>query len=379
MALELKQQVRLSQQLVMTPQLQQAIKLLQLSRMELVDLVHQELQENPVLEEGVEADEELAAAAGAAPEERDAVEATAEVMTPDATTTATVEAGDEPSYAEKIADLDWQDYMDANPHTGMREVASPDDRPSIDATYTRRETLAEHLTWQLQLASLPVEQEVAARFIIGNLDDRGYLRSPLEEISRQCGIREEVIGAALAVVQEFDPSGVAARDLRECLTIQTRALAIDDPLVLRILDEQLDALIKRDFRGVARALGASIEDVAAASPGDRPAGAAARPRLRRRGPDLHRPGHLRAPPRRRVPRRAQRRRPAAVAHQLAVPRSAREGQPRAEGHQGVRERQGPLGAMADQVDPPAPAHDLQGDAEHHQATSANSSSAASTT
>ncbi len=269
MALELKQQVRLSQQLVMTPQLQQAIKLLQLSRMELVNLVQQELQENPVLEEGLEIEEDRAAAEagdpGASPEAADATEATAEVAEPELARDAAPGTVAEATTAEKIADLDWQDYLDANPHTGMREVVSPDDRPSIDATYTRRETLSEHLLWQLQLASLPVEQEISARFIIGNLDERGYLTSPLEEISRQSGVREEVVVVALAAVQEFDPSGVAARDLRECLTIQARALEIDDPLVLRILDEQLDALIKRDFRGVARAMGASIEDVAAAS------------------------------------------------------------------------------------------------------------------
>jgi RNA polymerase sigma-54 factor len=267
MALELKQQIRLSQQLVMTPQLQQAIKLLQLSRMELVDLVHQELQENPVLEEGPEAEEERSAAeteAVGAPEITDATEATAELPAEATLDTASATEA-EPTDAEKIADVDWQDYLDANPHTGMREAVSPDDRPSIDATYTRRETLSEHLLWQLQLASLPVEQEIAARFVIGNLDDRGYLQSPLEEISRQSGVREEVVAEALRAVQEFDPSGVAARDLRECLTIQARALEIDDPLVLRILDEQLDALIKRDFRGVARALGVSIEAVAMAS------------------------------------------------------------------------------------------------------------------
>jgi RNA polymerase sigma-54 factor len=269
MALELKQQVRLSQQLVMTPQLQQAIKLLQLSRMELVDLVQQELQENPVLEEGIESEEDRAAAEagdpGESPEAADATEATAELVQPDIAHDADPGTAAEATDAEKIADVDWQDYLDANPHTGMREAMSPDERPSIDATYTRRETLSEHLLWQLQLASLPVEQEVAGRFIIGNLDERGYLPSPLDEISRQCGVREEVVVAALAVVQEFDPSGVAARDLRECLSIQARVLGIDDPLVLRILDEQLDALIKRDFRGVSRALGVSIEEVAAAS------------------------------------------------------------------------------------------------------------------
>ncbi|HVH19894.1 MAG TPA: RNA polymerase sigma-54 factor, partial [Myxococcota bacterium] len=121
MALELKQQVRLSQQLVMTPQLQQAIKLLQLSRMELVDLVQQELQENPVLEEGIESDDDRAAAEaadpGETPEATDFNEATAELGAEAARDTATDTVA-EATDAEKFADVDWQDYLDANPHTG---------------------------------------------------------------------------------------------------------------------------------------------------------------------------------------------------------------------------------------------------------------------
>src|SRR5262245_30867086 len=201
MALELKQQVRLSQQLVMTPQLQQAIKLLQLSRMELVDLVQQELQENPVLEEGIESEEERAAEVadpGQAPEAADATEATGELTDSELTRDAGNDTVAEATDAEKFADLDWQDYLDANPHTGMREVVGPDDRPSIDATYTRRETLSEHLLWQLQLASLPVEQEIAARFIIGNLDGRGYLTSLLDQIARQSALSESVAAEAPA-------------------------------------------------------------------------------------------------------------------------------------------------------------------------------------
>ena len=190
------------------------------------------------------------------------MEATAEVSVPEPVGEP---ADSEPSDLEKIADVDWQDYLDAHPQTGMREAPGPDDRPSLEATYTRRETLSEHLLWQLQLASLPVEQEVAARFVIGNLDERGYLQSSLDEIARQSGVREDVVETALAAVQEFDPSGVAARDLRECLTIQARALRIEDPLVLRILDEQLDALIKRDFRAVARSLGVAVEMVSEAA------------------------------------------------------------------------------------------------------------------
>jgi RNA polymerase sigma-54 factor len=278
MALELKQQVKLSQQLVMTPQLQQAIKLLQLSRMELVGLVQKELQENPVLEETFEVDESAGAEGdtASAAQIADASEATADMRAEPAgaegeagaaeAPEADFEAADrEPTDAEKIVDIDWQNYMDARPHTGMREAAGDDDRPGIDQTHTRRESLSDHLEWQLQLASFPVEEEIAAHFIIGNLDERGYLGSSLEELSRQSGVREEVVESALMKVHEFDPTGVAARDLRECLGIQVRALEIDDPLVRRIIDVELDTLVKRDFRKVAKSLGVTIEEVAAAA------------------------------------------------------------------------------------------------------------------
>jgi RNA polymerase sigma-54 factor len=279
MALELKQQVKLTQQLVMTPQLQQAIKLLQLSRMELVGLVQHELEENPVLEEVAEGDEERTDEAGpeASPDApEDLPEAGAEVEPGTELEAGPAEALDEgseaadtaepePTDAEKIADVDWQSYTESQSQTGMREVADDEDRPSLDATLTRRENLSEHLLWQLQLASFPVEEEVAARFIIGNLDDRGYLQSSIEELSRQSGVRAEVVETALCRVQEFDPPGVAARDLRECLLLQARMLGVEDPLVLRILDSHLDALIKRDFRGLARDLGVPIEQIAAAA------------------------------------------------------------------------------------------------------------------
>jgi RNA polymerase sigma-54 factor len=294
MALELKQQVKLTQQLVMTPQLQQAIKLLQLSRMELVGLVQHELEENPVLEEVLEGEEERSeetgetaadVAADASAEASEAAEAgsetgaeldldaaaepelRAERVEESAEGGEVVEAGaePEPSDAEKIADVDWQSYAESQPQTGMREAVDDEDRPSIDATLTRRENLSEHLLWQLQLASFPVEEEVAARFIIGNLDERGYLAASVEELSRQSGVRAEVVETALRKVQDFDPAGVAARDLRECLLIQARVLGIEDPLVLRILTQHLDALINRDFRGLARELGAPIEQIAAAA------------------------------------------------------------------------------------------------------------------
>jgi RNA polymerase sigma-54 factor len=256
MALELKQQLRLTQQLVMTPQLQQAIKLLQMNRLELVGVVQQELEENPVLEEVAEGAEEESPAPEAAEAPAEPVEAAA----PEA-----AEGEREPSDAEKIADIDWQNYMEAYPQTGMREARDDDDRPSFESTLTRRPTLAEHLEWQLQLSSLPAEEVAVASFLIGNLDDRGYLGGPLEEVARQAGVTPEFAESVLLKIQEFDPPGIAARDLRECLKLQVRALSLEDPIVFRIIDDALDALIKRDFRRVARELGISIEEVAAAA------------------------------------------------------------------------------------------------------------------
>jgi len=255
-AIEIKQQLRLSQQLVMTPQLQQAIKLLQLSRLELVNLVQQELQENPVLEEGLENEELTTPPSEVQPE--------AETPEPEVPQASEVAPEREPTDAEKIADLDWQSYMDAYPQTGFSERPEEDERRSLESTLTRRPRLSDHLEWQLQLSSFTEEERAIASFIIGNLDDDGYLQATLEEIAQQSGHPLERVEATLTKFQAFDPPGVAARDLRECLLLQLRALGIEDPLVRKLVEDHLGGLQKRDFRGIARAVGLSVEEVAAA-------------------------------------------------------------------------------------------------------------------
>jgi len=289
MALELRQELKLSQQLVMTPQLQQAIKLLQLSRLELVGLVQKELEENPVLEEMPEIDEdpgstesresegagefgdtatEIDVEAKEAASGDEAFEldpATVEIATDLASVTSEATPEAEPSHADKVADIDWENYMEAYPQTGMREARDDDDRQSFENTPTRRETLSEYLRSQLQLLDLTDEQQAIAYFILGNLDERGYLMAGVDEVARRLSATEDAVEETLRIIQGLDPVGVAARDLRECLLIQVRARGISDRIVLRILDEHLDALIKRDFRGVARKLGISIGEVAAAS------------------------------------------------------------------------------------------------------------------
>ena len=274
MPLELKQQLKLSQQLVMTPQLQQAIKLLQLSRLELVDMVQQELEENPVLEELQEGEGEsdgsgeLEASDDASNtgelEAGDDGSGASEAAAPDPAGETSPPEDLEPTDAEKIADVDWQDYLESNPQTGMREVRD-DDRPPLEATLTRRTTLSEHLLWQLQMDPPPEPELLAAQCIVGNLDDRGYLQSTEEEVARQTALEIAVVSRALTRVQALDPPGVAARDLKECLTLQADALGLVDPLVRRILDEFLDPLLKRDFRTVSRKLGISVAEVDAAA------------------------------------------------------------------------------------------------------------------
>ncbi len=256
MAIELKQQLKLSQQLVMTPQLQQAIKLLQLSRLELEQTVVQELQENPVLEV-VEIEEEL-------PKEISREEEGNEGLPGDANGEMT-STSNEASDADKIGDLDWQNYMDAYPQTGLSVGGGDDERPGVEATLTRRETLQDHLEWQIGLSDLSEEQKSAASWILGNLDETGFLRSTVDEICRQAGLSEELVESTLARVQQLDPPGVAARDLRECLLAQLGPNQIRDPLVRVLIEDHLDSLQKRDFRRIARELSITVEEAAAAS------------------------------------------------------------------------------------------------------------------
>jgi RNA polymerase sigma-54 factor len=258
MAIELKQQLKLTQQLVMTPQLQQAIKLLQLSRLELADVVQQELQENPVLEDSGDPGEAADVEPDLPSEIRDDVELPAAEMAP------AVDEGTPSEGGDKFAELDWRNYTEPLPQPGGG-VRPDDDRPSFEATLTRRPSLTDHLEWQLQLSPLEDDERRAVPYVLGNLDEHGYLRATLEELARASGLPEAVLEATLRKVQALDPPGVAARDLRECLLLQLDQLRIDHPLVRTLVSEHLELLQRRDFRKLARMLGVGLEEVAAAA------------------------------------------------------------------------------------------------------------------
>ena len=247
MALETRLLQKLAQQLVMTPQLQQAIKLLQLSHIDLEDLISQELEENPALEETV-------------PEEEGATD---EQKKPDKT--------DELAASDKIGSVDWQDYLESHSnsiHGSLTAEAGREDGdgyPSWENTLTKTESLYDHLVWQLRLSDLDEGEQTIGMYIIGNLDERGYIELPLEEVCRVTGATLEEAEPVLKRIQFFDPVGVASRDLKECLLVQLENLGLSDGLAARIVSGYLSELESRRYEKVARDLGITIDEVVTAA------------------------------------------------------------------------------------------------------------------
>src|SRR2546428_3925233 len=212
MALEQKLNLRMSQRLIMTPSLQQAIKLLQMTKLELQEEVTQELTENPLLEELQEGGSEPEKAEGedpAAPGEA------AEATDGEAPASEERDAFDEIDYESYF-----QDYMDMSYSPQFRAESEEFEARPLDAVLSKPQSLADYLFWQLDMTVVSSRQKEIARAIIGNLDDDGYLQTSLEEIAGMGPYAAEEVERALHLVQDFDPTGVGARDLKECLLIQ---------------------------------------------------------------------------------------------------------------------------------------------------------------
>src|SRR5215471_18254058 len=268
MSMEIKQHLKLSQQLVMTPQLQQAIKLLQLSRMELVDLVREEMMENPVLEDGVDTAAEQAKERDefGAEADRDAkMEAAGETELAAPTDTAKLEREPEvKTDGTAVNEIDWENYLDnytmAPPMPAYRSNA--DELPSLESTLTKRTSLFDHLLWQLKLTPMNEEEQNIGMLIIGNLDADGYLKDPpLAEIAADARVSIEFAENILKKIQKLDPVGVAARSLEECLLIQAEHLGVDDELVIGIVKQHLANLEKKNYQAIARDTKEPLEEV----------------------------------------------------------------------------------------------------------------------
>ncbi len=251
MELGLQQSLILTQQLVMTPQLQQAIKLLQLSRLELAEMIEQEMEQNPALEEASTEDQpenKITALEGESPSTEK--ESTLKEVTVE----------------EKVGtETDWDSYINEYNSTGRVYTESEHiQAPNYEAFTSAKKTLDDHLQWQLMLYGLSQEEEKIGHQIIGNLNRDGYLCSDLEEIAQTCEADIEIVENVLSVLQTFDPPGVCARDLRETLLIQVQQLGIDNPIIIEIIKHHLKNLENRNSKKIAKALKISVDDVRAA-------------------------------------------------------------------------------------------------------------------
>ena len=266
--MKLRLDLKLSQKLIMTPQLQQAIKLLQLSRLELQQSLTQHILENPLLDE-VQSDvedgessvnegkaEEVAASAGQEQNVQD-------------------ESREEQGSPEEFSASGWEEYFGRDRRGGDTEYASAqDDLPSYEQTVAKPTSLEEHLLWQLSLSTLTDREKTVGRLIIGNLDDDGYLRISLAEVIAGTDFTESEAESVLKDVQTFDPTGVAARDLPECLLLQLRHVgrnpfgslgappgALKGSVIEAIVVHHLKDLERRQYAKVAKALNVTVEDV----------------------------------------------------------------------------------------------------------------------
>lgn len=243
MSLNLKQ----SQSLMMTPQLQQAIKLLTLTHMEMTTVIAKEMIENPMLEE------------------RDSESTTEEL---DARSKESQEKSTDDFTGPDIIDnskdnFDWDKYIEnynstsSTPHT--KEVRSKDDAPNYENMVSKGENLTEHLEWQLRMENLTDEEWKFANSILYNLNDEGYLAEDLDELLAESKLDNEDALELLKMIQNLDPVGCAASDLRECLLIQAQALEEMVPLVELLIKDHLDDLIKRDFKKIEKETGVDLD------------------------------------------------------------------------------------------------------------------------
>jgi RNA polymerase sigma-54 factor len=253
MAIKMHQGLKQTQGLMITPQLQQAIKLLTLTHLEMTTLISQEMVENPMLEE-IDGEVERGDEDNSSREEIDAQEATADNFSG-------------PELIEGAKDsFDWESYSDSfnsssSTSPNMKESSSPDDLPSYENMVSKSQSLQEHLEWQLRMESLTSDELNYALELIGNIDDDGYLEVPVEEIIGRSKLeRDQAIGI-LGLVQHLDPVGCGSQNLEECLGIQARLLPERSPLVEMIIERSMQELEKKDYAKIAKEFGVSKEKV----------------------------------------------------------------------------------------------------------------------
>jgi RNA polymerase sigma-54 factor len=268
MAQGLQLSQRLTQSLVLAPQLQQSLALLQAPTLELKALVEQELQQNPVLEEApdqvAEVQEKETDDSEKAPETPDLAEPPSDVeYDPAAEKSSNEPVDDFQAEFERLVQLDqeWRDHF-SQTNLPMRASAEEEEkRQFMFDSLVAGTSLQELLLEQVRESSLAEDQWPTAEMLIGNIDDYGYLKASIDELAVSTGSAPDKILAVLKAIQEFDPAGVGARDLRECLMLQMERAGQQNSLEYKIVSEFMDALGKRRIPEIARGTGHSVDAV----------------------------------------------------------------------------------------------------------------------
>ena len=244
MAREFRLEQKQVQKLILSPQMQQAIYLLQLPLMELGQFLQQQLIQNPVLEEVEEIEPSPS-------EEESLSELKKEDYEPDVQ-----------EEMQRIArfDREWHDYFRDTNTLGRTEVDEEKHR-FRESSITRPLSLQDHLLRQLHISTSSPKQVKIGEMIIGNIDGNGYLQSPTEEIAKTLSVRNQEAGKVLSLIQTFDPLGVGARDLRECLLLQLGSLKKQESLAAKIISQHLRYLEKRRYPRIAEALAVPLKKV----------------------------------------------------------------------------------------------------------------------
>lgn len=244
----LEQTLKTTQQMIMSPQMQQAIQILQMPIMDLRLRVAEEMAANPMLEENA-----------------DMIESPDEPIPDNETEYGDPYSRDESFDAqfEKIAHLDdeWRDFFKQSYSINRSSAQDEEKRRFFESSITICESLQEHLLSQLNLLTLPPQQEKIAEHLIGSLDENGYFRTPVAGVAESLKVPEDEVELALFKIQQFTPLGVGARDLRECLLIQIRNLEDTHNIIHQVVDQHLEDLARNKYPQIAKSLKTSVEQI----------------------------------------------------------------------------------------------------------------------
>lgn len=281
MAVKLSQGQKQIQTVAMTPQLQQAIKLLTLTHLEMTNVIAEELVENPMLEEVMdemerrekesdsEGDFEASESGGDEPQDFDREEFSANEFESEgnefeATAEAHVSDFSEQPILKERDDFDWESYVDSyNVNSSTPNMASGDgeEGPNYENIVSRGMSLADHLEWQLKMENLSATEWKIAEHIIHNINDDGYLEVEASEIAKNLKVAIEDVNDVREVIMRLDPVGCGALNLIECLFAQARVQEERSPLLERIIRDHLEDLQNRSFDKIAKKLGVSIDQI----------------------------------------------------------------------------------------------------------------------